>query len=101
EHDLAPGDILSDVWIPMLDGMRSAYQAVREKQSHDWPLVEAAARMRIDTDGIMRNVRVALGHVAPIPWNAEPAAKLLEGQKPDAALFAQAAEAALADARPL
>ena len=101
EHDLAPGDILTAVWIPILDGMRSAYLAVREKQSHDWPLVEAAARMRIDNDGIMRDVRVALGHVAPIPWNAEPAAKLLEGQKPDPQLFAQAAEAALADARPL
>jgi xanthine dehydrogenase YagS FAD-binding subunit len=101
EHDLAPGDILSAVYIPLLDDMRSAYQAVREKQSHDWPLVEAAARMCIGQDGRMTNVRVALGHVAPIPWNAPAAAQMLDGQAPDAALFAKAAEAALADAKPL
>lgn len=101
EHDLEPGEVLTEIWIPMLDGMRSAYQAVREKQSHDWPLAEAAARMRIATDGTMRDVRIALGHVAPIPWNASEAAALLEGQIPDQALFARAAEAALALAKPL
>jgi xanthine dehydrogenase YagS FAD-binding subunit len=101
EHDLGPGDLLTEVWIPLLDDMRSAYQAVREKQSHDWPLVEAAARMCIGSDGKMTNVRVALGHVAPVPWNAPAAAQMLEGQTPDAALFAKAADAALADAKPL
>lgn len=101
EHNLAPGDLLSAVYIPLLDDMRSAYQAVREKQSHDWPLVEAAARMCIGPDGRMKSVRLALGHVAPIPWNAAAAADLLEGQAPDAALFAKAADAALDDAKPL
>jgi xanthine dehydrogenase YagS FAD-binding subunit len=101
EHDLGPGDVLSEVWIPLLDDMRSAYQAVREKQSHDWPLVEAAARMCIGSDGRMTNVRVALGHVAPVPWNAPTAAQMLEGQTPDVTLFAKAADAALADAKPL
>jgi xanthine dehydrogenase YagS FAD-binding subunit len=101
EHNLAPGDVVTGIWIPLLDDMRSAYQAVKEKQSHDWPLVEAAARMCIGKDGRMTNVRVALGHVAPIPWNAPAAAQLLEGQTPDATLFAKAADAALADAKPL
>lgn len=101
EHNLTPGDVLTTVYIPLLDDMRSAYQAVREKQSHDWPLVEAAARMCIGKDGRMTNVRIALGHVAPIPWNAPAAAQLLEGQAPDAALFAKAADLALADAKPL
>jgi xanthine dehydrogenase YagS FAD-binding subunit len=101
EHNLEPGEVLLDVWVPLLDDMRSAYQAVREKQSHDWPLVEAAARMRLAQDGTMRDVRVALGHVAPVPWRATSAMELLEGQTPDASLFARAAEAALADAAPL
>lgn len=100
EHCLAPGEILIDVVLPLLADMRSAYGAVREKHSHDWPLVEAAVRMRLD-GGVMRDVRVALGHVAPIPWLAPEAAELLEGQKPDEKLFAEAAEAALAKATPL
>ena len=101
EHSLGPGDVLRAIWIPMIDGMRSAYQAVREKQSHDWPLAEAAARMRIADDGTMRDVRVALGHVAPIPWNASEAATMLEGQTPSEALFERAAAAALSLAKPL
>lgn len=101
EHALLPGDVLTSVWIPLLDDMRSAYQAVREKQSHDWPLAEAAVRMCIGADGKMHSVRVALGHVAPIPWNCPAAAELLEGQTPDAALFAKAADAALSGAKPL
>jgi xanthine dehydrogenase YagS FAD-binding subunit len=101
EHSLGPGDVLQAVWIPMLTDMRSAYQAVREKQSHDWPLAEAAVRMRLDGNGAMRDVRIALGHVAPIPWHAPEAAALLEGQRPSEALFEQAAEAALAGAKPL
>ncbi len=101
EHSLGPGDVLMRVYVPMLEGMRSAYQAVREKQSHDWPLAEAAARMRIAADGTMRDVRVALGHVAPTPWNASEAASMLEGQTPSEALFERAAAAALAPAKPL
>jgi xanthine dehydrogenase YagS FAD-binding subunit len=101
EHSLGPGDVLHTIHIPLLPNMRSAYQAVREKQSHDWPLAEAAVRMCIGADGTMRDVRVALGHVAPIPWHAKEAESVLEGQKPDAALFERAAEAALAPASPL
>jgi len=100
EHSLGPGEILTSLWVPLLDGQRSAYQAVREKQSHDWPLVEAAVRVRLDGE-TLRDVRVALGHVAPIPWLSRPAAEILEGQTPSAELFAEAAEAALAEAKPL
>lgn len=101
EHILEPGDVLTTIYLPKLDGSRSAYQAVREKQSHDWPLAEAAVRLRLDDDRTMRGVRVALGHVAPVPWYSAEAAAVLEGQKPDADLFARAAEAALAPATPL
>lgn len=100
EHALAPGEILVNLWLPQLPEVRSAYQAVREKQSHDWPLAEAAVRMRLD-GGVMRDVRVALGHVAPVPWLSAEAAARLEGQTPSVERFAEAAEAALEPARPL
>lgn len=100
EHALAPGEILTAVVLTAPTDQRSAYQAVREKQSHDWPLAEAAVRMRLD-GGRMRNVRVALGHVAPVPWLALEANALLENQVPSLELFAKAADAALAGAAPL
>jgi xanthine dehydrogenase YagS FAD-binding subunit len=45
--------------------------------------------------------RVALGGVAPIPWRVEAAERALIGAEIDEAAIARAAEAALADARPL
>jgi xanthine dehydrogenase YagS FAD-binding subunit len=68
--------------------------AARERQTYDWPLVEAAVRLRME-GGVLRDVRVALGQVAPIPWRAKEAEKVLEGKRPSAELFAEAAEAAI------
>ncbi len=100
EHVLGPGEILTAVILTEQPNQRSAYQAVREKQSHDWPLAEAAVCLQLES-GRMRNVRVALGHVAPVPWLAREAAELLENQVPSLELFAKAADAALASATPL
>ncbi len=101
EHDLQPGEILLAVRLPApAKGQRSAYAAVKEKQSHDWPLAEASARLRIE-GGKLRDVRVALGHVAPVPWRAKEAEAVLEGQAPSVELFAKAAAAATEPAKPL
>lgn len=101
EHTLRDGEVLLDVTLPKPAAeQRSAYVAAREKQSHDWPLVEAAVSMRLD-GGVMKDVRIGLGQVAPIPWRAPEAEKVLEGQKPGVDLFARAATAATAPARPL
>lgn len=101
EHRLAPGEVLVAVVVPAQpSGTRSAYEAAREKQSHDWPLAEAAVRLRI-VDGKIEAPRICLGHVAPIPWNTPIAQDVLEGQRPSAELFAQAALASTQGAKPL
>lgn len=101
EHTLAPGEIVLAIHLPAAGAQqRSAYAAAKEKQSQDWPLAEATVRASM-TGGKLTDVRVALGHVAPIPWNAKAAAAALEGQAPSPALFQSAAKAAVAKARPL
>ena len=101
EHSLAPGEVLVRIKLPAADrARRSAYSVVKEKQSHDWPLAEAVVSLSLEA-GAMKSVRVVLGHVAPTPWRSAEAEAALEGQKPDAAVFARAAAAALAPARPL
>ena len=101
EHTLGPGDVLLELRLPPpVSGQRSSYVAAREKQSHDWPLVEAAVRCSV-VDGKLRDVRVALGQVAPIPWRAQQAEDALEGRAPDAETFAAAARAETAGAQPL
>jgi xanthine dehydrogenase YagS FAD-binding subunit len=100
EHVLAPGEVLMRVRVPAQADRRSWYQAAREKQSFDWPLVEASVSLRL-SGGKMTDVRVVLGHVAPIPWRSQAAESVLEGKKPSEALFASAGDAAVSDARPL
>ncbi len=101
EHDLAAGEILLAVRLPTAQfGQRSAYAVAKEKQSQDWPLAEASVRLGTK-DGALHDVRVALGHVAPVPWRSKEAEAVLEGQTPSAALFERAAEAATKPARPL
>jgi len=52
-------------------------------------------------DGTVRDVRLALGGVAHKPWRALRAEAALRGQPANSETFRTAAEAELADARPL
>lgn len=101
EHSLAVGEVLVQVMLPPAPaGRRSTYAAVKEKQSHDWPLAEVAVSLSLEA-GVIKDVRVVFGHVAPVPWRSPEAEAALTGKAPDAALFASAAAAALAQAKPL
>ncbi|MBC8073317.1 MAG: FAD binding domain-containing protein, partial [Deltaproteobacteria bacterium] len=101
EHTLKDGEVLLSASLPKASAEhRSAYAAAKEKQSHDWPLGEAAVRVKL-SGGKLSEVRIALGHVAPIPWRSREAEAVLEGQAPSTELFAKAADAALATAKPL
>lgn len=101
EHSLAPGELLLRVHVPAAaPPRRSAYAVVKEKQSHDWPLAEAAINLSLES-GLIKDSRVVLGHVAPIPWRSREAEAVLANQKPSLELFKRAAAAALAPAKPL
>jgi len=101
EHSLAPGELLLRITIPAATAPRSsAYAVAKEKQSHDWPLAEAAVSLSLES-GVIKDPRIVLGHVAPIPWRSREAEAVLAGQKPSLELFQRAAAAALAPARPL
>jgi len=101
EHDLAMGEILLAIRLPATTPQhRSAYAVAKERQSQDWPLAEASVRLKLE-GGMLRDVRVGLGHVAPVPWRAREAEAVLEGQAPTTELFARAAEAATEPAKPL
>jgi xanthine dehydrogenase YagS FAD-binding subunit len=73
--------------------------AVEDLHCQPGAIVSAAAAMRIE-HGTIRDARIALGGVAPKPWRAHTAEKILAGCHPDPATFHRAAEAALADAKP-
>ena len=60
-------------------GQRSASYEVRFKQSHDWPLAMASVNLTMDGDTV-RTARVVLGAVAPVPWRAPAAERVLAGK---------------------
>jgi xanthine dehydrogenase YagS FAD-binding subunit len=75
------------------------YLKLRERTSYAFAVVSAAAGLNIARNKITE-ARVALGGVAAKPWRAREAEKLLAGATPDAESFRNAAEVALAKAKP-
>jgi xanthine dehydrogenase YagS FAD-binding subunit len=100
ENQIQPGEVLTEIRVPSAQGWRSAYRELRERAAFDWPLVAAATAVRID-GGVVKEARIVLGAVAPIPWRSARAEQALVGKALDAAGVAAAASAAIVGAAPL
>ena len=79
---------------------RSTYRKVRDRASYAFALVSVAAAVEIE-GGAIKDLRVALGGVAPKPWRARRLEALLRGQQPSEEMFRRASEAEFLPARPL
>ncbi|MEU8682770.1 xanthine dehydrogenase family protein subunit M [Streptomyces sp. NPDC048611] len=98
EHPLTPGELITAVEVPALPMARnSLYLKVRDRESYEFALASAAAALALE-DGVIREVRLALGGVATKPWRAHRAEDLLLGQRADDEVFARAADAELTPA---
>jgi xanthine dehydrogenase YagS FAD-binding subunit len=98
---LERGELITAIELPALElARRSRYVKVRDRASFAFALVSVAAALDVD-DGTVRDVRVALGGVAHKPWRATRAEQTLHGAPATGESFARAAEAELAQARPL
>jgi xanthine dehydrogenase YagS FAD-binding subunit len=73
---------------------------VKQKLAIDWPLVQAAVSLEL-SGGKAKNVKVALGHVAPTPMLSAAAAKVVEGQAITEESAGAAGKAATEGAKPL
>jgi xanthine dehydrogenase YagS FAD-binding subunit len=95
------GDLITAVEVPPLPfGHRSAYRKVRDRASYAFALVSVAAALDVQ-DGVIRDVRLALGGVAHKPWRAVRAEAELRGRPATDDTFEAAAAAELAQSRPL
>jgi len=101
ENTLGPGEIIVAVALPApAPGSRAVYRKLKEKESFDWPIVEACVTLTL-SGGVVGNPRVVLGSVAPTPRRCPEAEKVLAGARPSEDLVRRAAEAAVQSARPL
>lgn len=78
----------------------STYRKVRDRASYAFALVSVAAALEV-VDGVVAGVRLALGGVAHKPWRAWTAEEELRGARASTESFRAAADAELAQARPL
>jgi xanthine dehydrogenase YagS FAD-binding subunit len=98
---LEHGELITAVNLPPLDfAYNSKYRKVRERASYAFALVSVAAALDVE-DGVVRDVRLALGGVAHKPWRATKAEEVLRGEPAGEENFRAAAEIELEDARPL
>ena len=98
---LEHGELITAVDLPALSfATHSRYRKVRDRASYAFALVSVAAALDV-ADGVVRDVRIALGGVAPVPWRAVRAEAVLRGAPATEEMFGRAAEAELADAQPL
>ena len=101
ENQLGAGEIIEAIVLPEpAPGSRSVYKKLKEKETFDWPLVEACVAVTI-AGGTIRDARVVLGSVAPTPRRSREAEKVLAGARPSPELVTRAAQAAVAGATPL
>jgi len=83
---------------PLPFAKRSLYRKIRDRASYAFALLSIAAALEVE-NGKIRNARLALGGVAPKPWRAYEAEKVLLGAEVGMNTFRQAADAELSKAR--
>jgi xanthine dehydrogenase YagS FAD-binding subunit len=99
ETVLQPNELITSIELPPLPfAKHSHYRKVRDRASYAFALVSVAAALEVE-GGRVRNVRVALGGVAPKPWRAYQAERVLSGAEANMETFRRAADAELSQAR--
>jgi xanthine dehydrogenase YagS FAD-binding subunit len=101
ETTLESGTLITAVELPALPlAANSRYRKARERASYAFAIGSVAAALAV-VDGVVVDVRVALGAVAPMPWRAHRAEQALRGGPATEQAFKEAADAELAQAQPL
>lgn len=101
ETFLEPGEIITVISLPKPPaGLKSSYRKVRARQAWDFAVAGVALALAMDGNKV-KQARVVLSGAAPIPWRSEAAERVLKDQALTADIAAKAAEAAVAEARPL
>ncbi len=100
EHNLKPGELITSVTLPPLPAAaKSHYLKVRDRASYEFALTSAAVVLDMQGNTI-RTARIALGGVGTKPWRSLAAEQALAGKIASEQNFRNAAEIAMAGAKP-
>lgn len=98
ETSLEAGELITGFIIEGGPFRRSKYLKIRDRQSYEFALSSVAVALTTE-GGAVKDVRIALGGVASVPWRAVEAEKMLRGKPLGDDIILAAATAAFATAR--
>lgn len=99
---LMPGELIRRVcFAPLPKDARSLFLRLGNRRGMLISVVSAALVLARDEDGRVRDCRIALGAVAPVPIRCPGAEAMLLGRRLDSGLIAAVATAAAAACRPI
>lgn len=100
ETVLEKSELITHVFLPD-DSIHSNshYLKVRDRSSYEFALASAAVALELEGKKIV-NARVGLGGIGTVPWRSREAENALTGKPATQQIFAAAAQAALAGAKP-
>jgi xanthine dehydrogenase YagS FAD-binding subunit len=97
---LQPNEIVTEIIVPPPGNVRVASYEIRHREMLDWPLSMASVALTLNGKKV-NAARLTLGHVAPVPWPADEAAKFLVGKTISEDVAAEAGKIAVAQAKAL
>jgi xanthine dehydrogenase YagS FAD-binding subunit len=101
ENILQPNEILTEIEVPIAPaGSKATYVKEMVRETWDFNICSVAA-MVTTAGGVVKDSRIVLGGVAPIPYRAVKAEAALRGRALDEASAALAGAAAVDGARPM
>ena len=99
-HRLAKDEILTEIEVPQGASQRSTF--IKYAMRNSWDFALASVAIAFTQEGsTVRNARIVLGAVAPVPWRSRAAEAVVEGKQLNESLIEEAARAAATGAEPL
>jgi 4-hydroxybenzoyl-CoA reductase subunit beta len=93
-----PGELLTQVHLPELNGWKSSYRKLRRRDTFDFPVLGVGVCVHRDGD-VIADLRIRIGGAGSHAIPATAAEDMLRGQKPTDELLKEAAQSAYKPAR--
>jgi xanthine dehydrogenase YagS FAD-binding subunit len=102
ENVLENDELITEIRVPASSfAAHSTYLKFKERDSLDFALASVAAAVEMGPNKTIKQARIVLGGVAPIPWRVHKAESFLAGKPLSAEVLAETARLALDGAQPL
>ena len=93
-------ELITEINIPVPEGYVTGYEKFRLREAIDFAIVSLAYAYKIE-DGVIKDAKVVLGGVAPVPREAFEVEEFLQGKKLTEEVAQEAGALAVKDADPL